>query len=78
MILVTSMITRTEPMTLDELYGHLLTHEQRLVQQNVTIDVGTLSAQHATCTSQGRGTTPCTSSGGSNSSRQFSSSSGDG
>ena len=56
--LVTSINTRLEDMQLDELFGHLLTHELRLEQQAAVPDLGTPMANLATKTtnptSQGR------------------------
>jgi len=37
--LVTSVTTRVDPLSIDELYGHLLAHEIRLEQQVPTLDI---------------------------------------
>ncbi|KAA8519206.1 hypothetical protein F0562_013462 [Nyssa sinensis] len=52
--LVTSITTRVDPISLDDLYGCLLTHENRLDQQNTSHDFTLPSANIATSYS-GRG-----------------------
>lgn len=37
--LITSLTTRLDPMSLQEVYGHLLTYELRLEHQNTTLDI---------------------------------------
>ena len=41
---VTLVTTRVDPMTLDDLYGHLLAHELRLEQNQPTVDLALASA----------------------------------
>ena len=45
---VTSVTTRVDPLSLDELYGHLLAHEQRLEQQQSTAELAFSIANMAT------------------------------
>jgi hypothetical protein len=42
--LVTSVKTQLHPMSLDDLYGHMLSHELRLAQHQPTIDLSNVSA----------------------------------
>uniref|UniRef100_A0A2N9I7A2 Uncharacterized protein n=1 Tax=Fagus sylvatica TaxID=28930 RepID=A0A2N9I7A2_FAGSY len=42
--LVTSVKTQVHPMSLDDLYGHMLSHELRLAQHQPTIDLSNVSA----------------------------------
>jgi hypothetical protein len=48
---VTSVTTRVDPLSIDELYGHLLAHEMRLEQQIPSIDVHPPAANITTRTS---------------------------
>ena len=55
---VTSVQQRTEPITLDYLYGHLLTHETRLEQSQAPVSLETVSANfvsRGTFSHSGRG-----------------------
>ena len=45
---VTSVTTRVDLLSLDELYGHLLAHEQRLEQQQSTAELAFSIANMAT------------------------------
>jgi hypothetical protein len=45
--LVTSVQTRVEPLPIEELYGHLLAHEQRLDHQTIAIDLAVSGANVA-------------------------------
>jgi hypothetical protein len=42
--LVTSITTRLEPVSLDDLYGHLLSYELRLEQHNAAVDISISTA----------------------------------
>ena len=42
--LVTSIKTQVHPMSLDDLYGHMLSHELRLAQHQPTVDLSNVSA----------------------------------
>jgi hypothetical protein len=44
---VTSVTTRVEPLKLDEIYGHLLAHEQRIQHQLSSLDVSLAGANFA-------------------------------
>ena len=44
---VTSVTTRVDPLTVDELYGHLLAHELRLEHQQPTVDLQLARANFA-------------------------------
>jgi hypothetical protein len=44
---VTSVTTRVEPLSLEDLYGHLLAHEQRLAHNIASIDLSHAGAQFA-------------------------------
>lgn len=44
---VTSVTTRVEPLSLEDLYGHLLAHEQRLPHNIASIDLSHTGAQFA-------------------------------
>ena len=44
---VTSVTTRVDPMTLDDLYGHLLAHELKLEQNQPAVDLALASANIA-------------------------------
>jgi len=44
---VTSVTTRVDPLSIDELYGHLLAHEMRIVQQLPSIDLAQPSANYS-------------------------------
>jgi hypothetical protein len=44
---VTSTTTRVEPLFVEELYGHLLSHELRLEQHNSTLDLFVVGANYA-------------------------------
>ena len=71
---VTSVNTGVEPLSLEDLYGHLLAHELRLIQNQLSVDLSVAAANYAQKGSSncgGRGsrfpTTPpagCTSSPG--------------
>ena len=37
--LVTSITTRIDPISLEDLYGHLLTHEQRIELHHIVLDL---------------------------------------
>jgi hypothetical protein len=52
---VTSVTTRVDPLSVDELYGHLFAHEMRLEQQILSIDVHPPAANITTRTSNFRG-----------------------
>jgi hypothetical protein len=52
---VTSVTTKVDPLSIDELYGHLLAHEMRLEQQIPSIDVHPPVANITTRTSNFRG-----------------------
>jgi hypothetical protein len=52
---VTSVTTRVDPLSFDELYGHLLAHEMRLEQQIPIIDVPQPATHITTCNSNFRG-----------------------
>jgi hypothetical protein len=71
---VTSVTTRAEPLFVDEIYGHLLSHEMRLEQHQASLDLSVAGANVAT-----RGYSPnhpsqgMRSSHGHNSGRSFSS-----
>jgi hypothetical protein len=52
--LVTSITTRIDPITLEDLYGHLLTHEQRLEQHNFVVDLSLSSVNVAQRTVSGK------------------------
>jgi hypothetical protein len=43
---VTSVTTRVDPLSVEELYAHLLAHEQRLEQNQPTVDLTTGSTTH--------------------------------
>jgi len=45
--LVTSVSTRVDPISLEDLYGHLLTHEQRIELHNTAIDISSSSVNVA-------------------------------
>lgn len=53
---VTSVTTRVDPLTVDELYGHLLAHESRLEQHALPTTESFPSAHLASKQSRGRGT----------------------
>uniref|UniRef100_A0A2N9HTS2 Reverse transcriptase Ty1/copia-type domain-containing protein n=1 Tax=Fagus sylvatica TaxID=28930 RepID=A0A2N9HTS2_FAGSY len=53
--LVTSVQTRADPLSLEELYGHLLAHELRLVQNQPSVDLSMATAHFANKTSSTRG-----------------------
>jgi uncharacterized membrane protein YgcG len=53
--LVTSIQTRVDPLSLEELYGHLLAHELRLVQNQPSVDLSMATAHFANKTSSTRG-----------------------
>lgn len=61
---VTSVTTCVEPMTLDEIYGHLLAHEQRITHQLSSLDVSFAGANFAAKGKPIRGGRYCTSSYG--------------
>jgi hypothetical protein len=42
--LVTSVKTQVQPMSLEDLYGHMLSHELRLAQNQPTVDLSNVSA----------------------------------
>jgi hypothetical protein len=44
---VTSVTTRVEPLTIEEIYGHLLAHEQRIQHQLSSVDVSLAGANFA-------------------------------
>lgn len=44
---VTSVTTRVEPLSIDEIYGHLLSHELRLEQHTTTLDLSVAGANFA-------------------------------
>ena len=46
--LITSITTRVDPMTLDDVFGHLLNYEVRLEQQTSAVDMAVASANIAT------------------------------
>lgn len=52
---VTSITTRVDPLSLDELYGHLLAHEQRLEQQKLAAELAFSTANMATRNTTNRG-----------------------
>jgi hypothetical protein len=52
---VTSVTTRVNPLSIDELYGHFLAHEMRLEQQLPAIDVHPPAANFTTRNSPSRG-----------------------
>uniref|UniRef100_A0A2N9GZ53 Reverse transcriptase Ty1/copia-type domain-containing protein n=1 Tax=Fagus sylvatica TaxID=28930 RepID=A0A2N9GZ53_FAGSY len=52
---VTSVNTRVEPLSLEDLYGHLLAHELRLVQNQPSVDLSTATANYAHKGSSNRG-----------------------
>jgi hypothetical protein len=62
---VTSVTTRVTPMTLDDLYGHLLAHEHRLFRNTATLDVAPVDANFVAKNRPHRGR------GGRNSSSNF-------
>jgi len=45
---VTSVTTRTEPLSVDEIYGHLLSHEMHLEQHQASLDLFVAGANFAT------------------------------
>jgi hypothetical protein len=47
--LVTSITTRVEPISMEDLYGHLLTHEQRIEIHNSALDLSSSSVNVAHC-----------------------------
>ena len=53
--LVTSVQTRADPLSLEELYGHFLAHELRLVQNQPSVDLSMAIAHFANKTSSTRG-----------------------
>lgn len=61
---VTSVTTCVDPMTLDEIYGHLLAHEQRITHQLSSLDVSLAGANFAAKGNPIRGGRHCTSSYG--------------
>ncbi|KAL0008599.1 hypothetical protein SO802_010101 [Lithocarpus litseifolius] len=65
---VTSITTQVNPLSLDELYGHLLAHEQRLEQQQSAAKLSFSTANIATRNTTNRG--GCGSSGRGSSSNQ--------
>ena len=44
---VTSVTTRVDPLSIEDLYGHLLAHEIRLEQQQPTVDLALVGANFA-------------------------------
>jgi hypothetical protein len=52
---VTSVTTRVDPLSIDELYGHLLAHEMRLDQQLPAVDALSPAANFTTRGSPSRG-----------------------
>jgi hypothetical protein len=52
---VTSVTTRFDPLSIDELYGHLLANEMHLDQQLPAVDVLSPAANFTTCNSPSRG-----------------------
>uniref|UniRef100_A0A2N9IS14 Retrotransposon Copia-like N-terminal domain-containing protein n=1 Tax=Fagus sylvatica TaxID=28930 RepID=A0A2N9IS14_FAGSY len=52
---VTSVNTRVEPLSLEDLYGHLLAHELRLVQNQPSVDLSIATANYAHKGSSHRG-----------------------
>jgi hypothetical protein len=52
---VTSVTTRVDPLSIDELYDHLLAHEMRLDQQLPAVDVLSPATNFTTCNSPSRG-----------------------
>ena len=53
--LVTSIKTQLHPMSLDDLYGHMLSHELRLAQHQPTVDLSNVSANFINKSSSTRG-----------------------
>jgi hypothetical protein len=45
---ITSVTNRAEPLSVDEIYGHLLSHEMRLEQHQATLDLSVAGANFAT------------------------------
>jgi hypothetical protein len=45
--LVTSITTRVDLLSLEELYGDLLSHEQRILQQTIVVDLSVASVNLA-------------------------------
>jgi hypothetical protein len=52
---VTSVTTRLDPVSLEELYGHILAHENKLEQQNLSLDLIHAGANFASKSSLARG-----------------------
>jgi hypothetical protein len=52
---VTAVTTRVDPLSIDELYGHLLAHEMRLDQQLPAVDALPPAANFTTRSSPSRG-----------------------
>jgi hypothetical protein len=52
---VTTVTTKIDPIMLDELYGHLMTFESRLEQNNAAVNIAFPSANIVTKTNTGRG-----------------------
>jgi hypothetical protein len=52
---VTSVNTRVEPLSLEDLYGHLLVHELRLIQNQPSVDLSVATANYAQKGSSNRG-----------------------
>uniref|UniRef100_A0A2N9FDU4 Reverse transcriptase Ty1/copia-type domain-containing protein n=1 Tax=Fagus sylvatica TaxID=28930 RepID=A0A2N9FDU4_FAGSY len=52
---VTSVNTRVEPLSLEDLYGHLLAHELRLIQNQPSVDLSVAAANYAQKGSSNRG-----------------------
>uniref|UniRef100_A0A2N9J7Y7 Uncharacterized protein n=1 Tax=Fagus sylvatica TaxID=28930 RepID=A0A2N9J7Y7_FAGSY len=44
---VTSVNTRAEPLSIEDLYGHLLAHELRLIQNQPSVDLSVAAANYA-------------------------------
>uniref|UniRef100_A0A2N9E542 Retrotransposon Copia-like N-terminal domain-containing protein n=1 Tax=Fagus sylvatica TaxID=28930 RepID=A0A2N9E542_FAGSY len=69
--LVTSVKTQVQPMSLEDLYGHMLSHELRLAQHQPTVDLSNVSANFTNKGPSNRG-----GRGGRHSSNYFSNRSG--
>uniref|UniRef100_A0A2N9FYY6 Uncharacterized protein n=1 Tax=Fagus sylvatica TaxID=28930 RepID=A0A2N9FYY6_FAGSY len=52
---VTSVNTRVEPLSLEDLYGHLLAHELRMIQNQPSVDLSVAVANYAQKGSSNRG-----------------------
>jgi hypothetical protein len=46
---ITSVLTRADPLSIEQIYGHFLTHEMRLEQNQSSIDLSMAGANFTTC-----------------------------